>query len=203
VWVTIAVFAGAVMCMFAQWYALAPSIARSLYGSAGVFGVLESVEGVGAVCGALASVRWRPAHPLATGLLMTLIWPVQGAAFALGAPLALVIPCAFGTGWSFALLMIWWETALAQHIPPSLLSRVSAYDWMGSLALLPVGYLIAGPAARAIGARSVLELGSAIGFALLALALLPRATRTLRLSDEPREAPATTPAGESALPRTG
>ena len=56
---------------------------------------------------------------------------------------------------------------------------------------------------RAIGARSVLELGSAIGFALLALALLPRATRTLRLSDEPREAPATTPAGESALPRTG
>ena len=49
VWVTIAVFAGAVMCVYSQWYALAPAIARDLYrGSAGVFGVLESFAGVGA-----------------------------------------------------------------------------------------------------------------------------------------------------------
>jgi MFS family permease len=183
VWVTISVFTGSLLCMFAQWYALAPRVARSVYGSAGVFGLLETVMGLGAVCGALASVHWHPARPLATGLAMTLIWPVQLAAFALGAPLALVGVCAFGTGWSFSLLMIWWETALAQHIPPRLLSRVSAYDWMGSLALLPVGYLIAGPAAHAIGARTVLEAGSAVGFVLLALALAPTATRRLQLND--------------------
>ena len=37
-WVTIAAFTGAMMCVFAQWYALAPVIARDVYGSAGVFG---------------------------------------------------------------------------------------------------------------------------------------------------------------------
>ncbi len=75
--------------------------------------------------------------------------------------------------------MIWWETALARHIPPSALSRVSAWDWMGSLALLPVGYLIAGPLASAVGAREVLGVGSVIGLALLAIGLLPRSTREL------------------------
>ena len=179
VWMTIAAFTGAVLCVYAQWYALAPVIARNVYGSVGVFGVLESVAVVGAVCGALAGLRWRPARPLRAGLLMVLAWPLQDGVFALGAPEALVLVCAFASGFGFSLLGIWWETALAQHVPPHALSRVSAYDWMGSLALLPVGFLAAGPLAGAIGARIVLGVGSAIGVALLLLALLPRSTREL------------------------
>lgn len=179
VWVTIAVSAGALMCVYAQWYALAPSIARTFYGGAGVFGLLESIAGVGAVCGAVVALRWRPARPLKTGLVLTLAWPLQAAAFALGAPLALVVPCAFATGFGFSLFIIWWETALAYHIPARALSRVSSYDWMGSLAMLPVGYLLAGPLASVFGARTVLGVGSAIGLALLLLALLPRSTREL------------------------
>ena len=176
---TIATFAGAVMCLFAQWYSLAPGIARELYGSAGVFGVLEIAAGAGAVCGAITSARWRPARPLRAGLLLALAWPLQGAAFAFDAPLALVIGLSLAAGWGFSLLMVWWETALAEHIPPRALSRVSAYDWMGSLALLPVGYLLSGPLASALGARTVLALGSALSLALLALALVPRTTREL------------------------
>ena len=179
VWVTIAAFTGSVLCMYAQWYSLAPVIARGVYGSVGVFGVLESIAGVGAVCGALTGLRWRPAHPLRAGLLLVLAWPLQDTVFALGAPLEVVLVCAFATGFGFSLLMIWWETALAYHIPPHALSRVSAYDWMGSLALLPLGFLIAGPLAGAFGARTVLGLGSVIGVVLLLLALLPRSTREL------------------------
>ena len=73
VWATIAVFTGTVLCVFAQWYSLAPGIARSVYGSVGVFGVLESLAGVGAVAGALVGVRWRPEHPLLTGLVLMLL----------------------------------------------------------------------------------------------------------------------------------
>ncbi len=179
VWVTIAVFTGAVLCVYALWYALAPVIARDVYGGAGVFGLLESVAGVGAVCGALAGLRWRPARPLRAGMLLVLAWPLQNGVFALGAPLAVLVVFAFATGVGFALLMIWWETALARHIPAHALSRVSAYDWMGSLALLPVGYAAAGPLADALGARTVLGVGSVIGLALLGLGLLPRSTREL------------------------
>jgi len=189
VWITIAVFTGAVMCVYAQWYALAPVISRDLYGGAGVFGLLESVAGVGALLGAVIGVRWRPRRPLRAGMLLVLAWPVQDGLFALGSPLPVVVVCAFGTGVGFSLLMIWWETALAHHIPPGALSRVSAWDWMGSLALLPLGYLLAGPLAEVFGARVVLGVGSAIGLALLALGLASRSVRDL--GDE-------VPAGASA-----
>jgi MFS family permease len=132
------------------------------------------------VVGALVGLRWRPERPLRVGLLLVLAWPVMAVAFALGAPLLLAFMLAFATGFGFSLLMIWWETALARHIPPHALSRVSAYDWMGSLALLPVGYAVAGPLAGALGPRVVLGIGSVVGFGLLALALLPRETRELR-----------------------
>jgi len=180
VWVTIAVFTGAVLTIYAPWYALAPIIARDHYGGAGVFGVLESVAGVGAVIGALVALRWQPERPMRAGLLLVLVWPLQDGAFALGAPLPFVAACALGTGFGFSLFMIWWETALARHIPPGALARVSAWDWMGSLALLPLGYLLAGPLAAALGASAVLGVGSVIGLVLLGLALLPRETRELR-----------------------
>jgi MFS family permease len=198
VWVTIAVFAGAVLCAYAQWYALAPVIARRWYGGAGVFGLLESLAGVGAICGALAGIRWRPARPLQAGLLLSLAWPLQGAVLALGAPVGLVMACALANGFGFALLMVWWETALAHHIPPHALSRVSAYDWMGSLALMPVGYLVAGPLTETFGPRLVLGAGSVIGLGLLALALLPRSTRELGAAPL-TEPPAAQPSSSQAM----
>jgi hypothetical protein len=179
VWVTIVVWAGVLLVLYAQWYALAPGIARSAYHDVGVFGALEVAAGVGAVCAALAGLRWRPARPLRMGLLLVLVWPVEAAAFAAHVPVVLVLPCSFATGFGFASLMVWWETALAHHIPPHALSRVSAYDWMGSLALVPLGYAIAGPLASAFGARAVLGAGSALGLVLLLLSLAPRETREL------------------------
>lgn len=167
------------MCVYAQWYALAPVIARDTYGGAGVFGLLEGVAGVGAVGGSLCALRWRPRHPLRTGLLLVLTWPLLDMAFAVTAPLAVVVALAFATGLGFSLFGIWWETALAYHVPAGALSRVSSYDWMGSLALLPLGYLVAGPLASVFGAQTVLAAGSAIGLGLLLLALVPRATREL------------------------
>jgi len=181
VWATIAAFTGTVLCVFALWYSLAPGIARGLYGGVGVFGILETLAGVGAVAGALVGMRWRPEHPLFMGLaLMVISWPPLSFVFALGAPLALVIAMSLTTGFGFSLFIIWWETALAQNIPAHALSRVSAYDWMGSLALLPLGYFVAGPLAGALGARTVLGVGGALGAVMLALALTPRSTRELR-----------------------
>ncbi|MGI8714942.1 MAG: MFS transporter [Solirubrobacteraceae bacterium] len=179
VWATITAFTGAVLCAYAQWYALAPLVARDVYGAASKFGVLASVAGGGAVVGALVGVRWRPARPMVAGLLLVLIWPVQSIAFALAAPLAAVIVLAFFAGFGFSLFEVWWETALVRHIPPQALSRVSAYDWMGSLALLPLGFAIAGPLAGAVGARTVLGVGGAAAFVMVLLALIPRSTRSL------------------------
>jgi MFS family permease len=190
VWVTIVAFTGSLLCVYAQWFALAPGVARSAYGSAGVFGVLQTIVGAGAVIGSAVALRWRPRFPLRTGLIVVLGWPLLSAALALLAPEAVLAVLALVTGFGFAVCLIWWETALAHHIPPHALSRVSSYDWMGSLALLPVGYFVAGPLAAAFGARTVLGVGSGIGLVLLLTALIPRSTRTL----------SGPPPGEAALP---
>jgi predicted MFS family arabinose efflux permease len=182
--VTIAAFAGAVFACYAQYYALAPSIARDFYGGAGLFGVLESVAGGGAVLGSLVGVRWRPRRPLLTGLLLTLVWPVAAFSFAVGTSLVAVVPLTFAAGFGFSLFGIWWETSLARHIPPSALSRVSAYDWMGSLALLPLGFAMAGPLATALGERTVVGAGAVVAFVLLAVAITPRSTRHLGGADD-------------------
>jgi predicted MFS family arabinose efflux permease len=179
VWVLIVVFTGTMLTVYAQWYALAPRIAHDLYGSTAVFGLLETVAGLGAVVGAVIGLRWRPARPLLTGMLLVLAWPVQNGAFALGAPLPLVAACTFAGGFGLSLLIVWWETALARNIPPNALSRVSAWDWMGAAALLPLGFFVAGPLASAFGARTVLGVGCVIGLALLALGVTPRSIRNL------------------------
>ncbi len=183
VWATIAAFTVAVLCAYAQWYALAPLVSRQLYGSGGIFGLLESVAGAGAVVGALVGLRWRPRRPMVVGLLLTLIWPIQSLAFAAASPLAVVVVLAFGAGLGFTLFEVWWSTALVRHIPPEALSRVSAYDWMGSLALLPLGFAIAGPLAGAVGARTVLAVGAAVALAMLVVAMVPRATRELTVDE--------------------
>jgi predicted MFS family arabinose efflux permease len=185
VWATIAAFAIAVLSAYAQWYALAPLVSRQLYGSAGVFGLLESAAGGGAVVGALVGIHWRPRHPMLVGLVLTLVWPVQTLAFAAAAPLAVVVVLAFGAGLGFTLFEVWWATALVRHIPPQALSRVSAYDWMGSLALLPLGFAIAGPLADAVGARTVLAVGAAMALVVLLAAMVPRGTRELVDDGEP------------------
>ena len=115
--------------------------------------------------------------------MLVLVWPLQNLVFALGAPLALVVVVALANGFGFSLLMVWWETALAYHIPPNALGRVSAYDWMGSLALVPVGFLVAGPLANAFGAREVLGVGAVLG--VLMLLLLAAAARRPASSPAP------------------
>jgi MFS family permease len=99
--------------------------------------------------------------------------------YAFGATLWLVVPAMLIGGGGIALFDVWWTTALAERIPADKLSRVSSYDWMVSLALLPLGYVLAGPLASALGSVDVLIGGSVLAAVALALGLLPRETRML------------------------
>jgi hypothetical protein len=102
------------------------------------------------------------------------------AAFGIGAPLELLVPLFALTGTGIALFGIWWETALAERVPPHTLSRVSAYDWMGSLALLPLGYILAGPVGEALGEGFVLVAGNLLALVVLVAGMLVRENWTMR-----------------------
>ena len=46
----------------------------------------------------------------------------------------------FFAGLSFGVFGPLWDTTMQRELPPDVLSRASAYDWFGSLVLLPVGF---------------------------------------------------------------
>jgi MFS family permease len=185
VWVTLAAFCVALFVAFAPWAVLGPSVAREQYGGIGVYGLMAAALGAGTIAGSLIGIGWRPRYPMRLAMLFILLWPAATLLFAAGVTLFIVVPAIVIAGAGIALFDVWWLTALAERIPPDKLSRVTSYDWMVSLGLLPLGYLLAGPLADALGSTEVLAAGSALGLVALALGLLPSETRMLeRLGDE-------------------
>jgi len=174
IWVIVAAFSLAVLTAWGPWMTLGPTISIERYDTAAIYGILASAMGAGTIAGALIGFRWRPCHPLRTAMLLALPLPGALVCFGLGLPVALLLPVFVLAGAGIALFDIWWHTALAERVPPHMLSRVTAYDWMGSLALLPLGYVLAGPLGEAFGAVEVLAVGSAIGLAALAASLTSR-----------------------------
>ncbi len=181
-WILVVVltFCVAVLACFGPWMTLGPTISEELYDTRAVYGAAAAAMGAGTIIGALIGFRWRPQRPMLTGVLLTLPWPAVTLLFALGLPVWILLVAFVAGGIGLALFGIWWETALAERVPPHLLSRVSAYDWMGSLALLPLGYLLAGPLGEALGAVEVLIGGCVIALAAFLLALLVRDVRDLQ-----------------------
>ncbi len=190
VWATVLAFSFSLLVALAPFFVLGAALAEQQYGTSAVYGLSNAAWGTGTVAGVLAGSRWQPRFPMRSALVAALPWPACIAVFALGLPLPVLYPAMSAAGIGIGLFAVWWETALATRIPPHLLSRVSAWDWMGSLALLPLGYLLAGPLAQAVGAGPLLFWGGVVGTAGMTLALLPRSTRRLtRL--EPADPPAT------------
>jgi hypothetical protein len=180
VWATLAAFCAALFTGLAPWFVLGPLVARVQYGHIGVYGLVSAAVGIGTIAGSLLGIAWRPRFPMRAAMLAILLWPGSAILYAAGLTLWLVVPAMVIGGGGIALFDVWWTTALAERIPPDKLSRVSSYDWMVSLALLPLGYVLAGPLASALGSVEILLGGSALAGLALALGLLPRETRMLR-----------------------
>ena len=200
VWVTISAFSIVLMCSYATWEALGPVVVRDAYGHVGIFGVFVALYGVGSVAGSAIGSVWRSHRPLRDGLLLGAIWPGMSIVVALALPRGFVGVWMLLAGIQSGLFMVIWETSLARHIPPSALSRVSSYDWMGSLALMPIGFALAGPLASIFGARTVLGVGGAIGVVAVLLTLVPHSTR--HLSDVSEAGSAELPESQRATPVT-
>ncbi len=178
-WVTVAIFSLIVPLGVAPLYVLGPGVAEDAYDSAALFGIFATLLGVGAVAGGVAGLRWRPRRKLLVAFVAFMSWPIALVLFGLSVPVALLLGVAVAAGVGSALFDVMWHTTMAEQIPPEALSRVSSYDWMGSLILLPVGYILAGPVADATSAEAVLVGGGVLSFVLLVIGLLPRDTRTV------------------------
>ena len=181
-WLIVALFGVIVAISAATITVLGPLVADMQLGGARSWGLIVAGYSAGAVAGGLVMTRLRPRLPLVAGMLAVPAFSLL--LFALAVPLTapLDAAAAFLAGACVEVFAVSWATTLQQEIPGDKLSRVSSYDALGSLALAPVGTVIAGPLAAAVGVPAVLVAGGAITVLLPGLALLLPEVRHLERS---------------------
>jgi MFS family permease len=150
-WVIVLAF-GFINAMWASGLnVLGPLVAQAELGGAAGWGLVVAATGAGFVAGGMLALRFRPRYPLRAGMIGIFAVAAPLIALAVGAPLPIIAACGFVSGVGVELFGILWELSLQQHIPQQLLSRVASYDMLGSIALMPVGYIIVGPLSDSLG----------------------------------------------------
>ena len=155
---------------YAPFIVLGAVVAKNDLGGARAWGAILAAQGIGAVVGGLVMLRLRPARPLVTGMAALFPYAAPMALLAVRAPVAAVAAGSFVAGWGLSTFLVLWDTTMQREIPPAVLSRVSAYDWFGSVTLLPVGYAITGPLAALLTVTGALW--TAAGWTVLSTALV-------------------------------
>ncbi|NEW74017.1 MFS transporter [Streptomyces rhizosphaericus] len=183
-----------------------PLVAEDHLGGARPWGLALAAFGAGTVLGGLLMVRWRPRRMLLAGSLCVLPLALPSAALAVPVPVVPLAVVMFLVGVSVEVFGVSWMTALHQEIPEDKLSRVSAYDWFGSVAMVPLATALAGPAEEAFGRAGSLWGCSALILTLtLAVLTVPDVRRLRRRETEPvaegGPAAATDTAPEPVSPR--
>ncbi len=128
-----------------------------------VWGWLQAVFSGGMIVGVMIAMRYRPKRPMITVTLT--------GSTAVAAPFALAL---FGDPWvlggvyvlrgvAVGILVAVWNTTLQTQIAKESLGRVTAWDWMASLALWPVGLAVAGPLAEQFGVTTMCWVTGGLG----------------------------------------
>ena len=179
-WVIVLEFSIGNAVIFAPMFVLGPVIAKASLGGAGPWGVVLAVEGAGALLGGAIMLRWHPSRPLLVATVVTLSWTWPLLALAFVAPIAVIASGAFVAGTSLAVFTTLWNTTMQREVPNDVLSRVSAYDWFGSLVFLPIGFALIGPIARAFGIRQTIIGAATLMVALVGVTLLVPSVTQMR-----------------------
>ena len=146
---------------------LGPLVAKEALGGPAAWGTILAVESAGAVVGGMFALRLRVRRPLVACLLLVLPAGLLLAALAVPLPLAAIAAICFAVGVGFALGNMLWITALQRNVPEHLLSRISSFDWLGSVALNPIGYAVIGPIAAVLGTGETLLVAAALNITVV------------------------------------
>lgn len=192
-WLWVVVLAFGLINAFhaAGWYTLGPVIADDTFGRTG-WGFVLAAETLGMVAAGFLLLRVRFRRPLFVGLLGVLGWSPLLLVLAAEPRVGLLIATSLLAGAAIELFALGWDLSMQQHVPPHQLSRVYSYDALGSLVAIPIGQLLAGPLAAAVGVQSAVVLCGLGIVAAGAGAIAVPAVRRLERTDAGHGAPAPT-----------
>ena len=165
-WVWAIVLAASVGNMLnAAYRVLGPVVAKQSLGGAGAWAAISAGVGVGSVAGGVIALRSRPRRPLLFACLWGMFFGGPMLLLAAVAPTPAIVAVAVLSGTGLMVFNTLWETTLQQEVPERALSRVSAYDWFGSIAFEPVGLALVGPIAAGLGTAPTLWVAGSLTLA--------------------------------------
>jgi predicted MFS family arabinose efflux permease len=168
--------------LWGAWSVIGPVVADRDLGGAATWGAILAAMGAGGLLGGVIAIRTRPHRPLVAATLSVPVFSLPLAFLAAGASAGLLGAAAFLSGVAMMYGNAVWESTLQRHVPPTALSRLSAYDWFGSLAFRPLGLAVWGPVAAAAGVSTSLWIAFALLIASGLAVLLVQDVRTLTQS---------------------
>ena len=157
-----------------------PIVADSHLGGAVAWGWVAGGFGLGTLLGALIAIRFEVSRPMLFGTLSMFSFAGPLLLLSIPTPNWLIALSAVLAGVGIEIFGVYWLTALHTYIPPQALSRVLAYDLLGSIALAPLGEAFAGPLVEQFGIRPTLWIAAAFVIVLTALVLTVPEVRSLR-----------------------
>jgi hypothetical protein len=132
-------------------------------------------------------LRVHPRRPLLVANLSSLVFALPLFFVATRSAVIVIAVSAFLAGAFIAVFSVQWTTTMQREIPTHVLSRVSAYDWFGSLVILPIGMALAGPVASKIGITTTLVGCGVLIFLLIVATLLVPSVVRLTAPSEGKE----------------
>jgi MFS family permease len=157
-WTIVLQFTVMLMGWFGAWAVLGPVVAKESLGGSAAWGVVAGAQGAGLIAGGFVSLRARFRRPMLAATCACLPGAALPLLLAGPAPLWAIALAGFAAGTGFEIFGVLWNTALHTRVAPEALSRVSSYDALGSIALVPVGEALAGIGAERIGVPPTLLL---------------------------------------------
>lgn len=133
-----------------------PITMEAAYDGATSWGIVLSAMAAGAAIGAVISATGRLRRPMLWALVLFFATAVVPLLLLIEAPLAIVAATNLLVGLGFGLFDTVWNSTVQHRIPPDRVSRVSAWDWMGSLAGMPIGFALAGLLVESVGRHAAL-----------------------------------------------
>jgi predicted MFS family arabinose efflux permease len=170
--------------VFGAWRVLGPVLAEDHLGGVGAWSAIAATSGAGGVVGGLLGLRLAPRRPLVFQTFAVAVFFSQMILLAALAPTPAIAAAAFVGEIGLVLGWTVWESTLQRHVEPHLLSRVSAYDWLGSFVFEPLGLVLWGPIAVLTGATEALWIAVTVGVVTTFAVLAVPAVRTLPTAPE-------------------
>jgi hypothetical protein len=166
---------------FPAMYVLGPVVAKDELGGATAWGLILAASSAGAIVGGLIALRLRVERPLVVSELFVI--PAGLLLITLAVPFALpvIVVASFISGGGFAVGDTLWSTALQRNVPEESISRISSFDWFGSVAMNPIGYALIGPIAAAAGTPETLLVAGLLNVAVCIGVVLVPSVRAVQM----------------------